>query len=171
MHTRLYARCNSRVKRLHNRSEADRQLNKSVDEWIEMSEKQNGLHALVVEDERICALIMVEVFRMLGISATIAKSAPEALSVLESSRVDLITLDIRIEGDMDGWELAAKIRDSGQCYASVPIVAVTTCCFADDFERSSALGIDRHVAKPFHIDQMKKVITQLLDEPTVVKDL
>lgn len=128
-----------------------------------MSEKQYGLHALVVEDERICALIMVEVFRMLGISATIAKSASEALSVLESSRVDLITLDIRIEGDMDGWELAARIRDSGQCYAGVPIMAVTTCCFADDFERSRALGIDRHVAKPFHIDQMKKAITQLLD--------
>lgn len=128
-----------------------------------MSEKQDSLHALVVEDERICALIMNEVLRMLGIRATIVKNAFEALSVLASSKVALVVLDIRIEGTMDGWELAARIRESRESYANVPIVAVTTCCFSGDRARSHAIGINQHVAKPFHIDQMVKVISRLLN--------
>lgn len=127
-----------------------------------MHDETSKLHALVVEDDRMCALIMGEVLRLVGIDATKVASVSEALVALESRSIDLVTLDIRLEGDADGWQLAEMIRKSEKSYASVPIVAVTTCCFLEDLERSRALGIDRHVTKPFHIKPMMRLIKDLL---------
>lgn len=127
-----------------------------------MHNETRKLHALVVEDDRMSALIMGEVLRFVGIDVTKVASVSEALAVLESRSIDLVTLDIRLEGDADGWQLAETIRKSEKSYASVPIVAVTTCCFPEEIERSHALGIDRHVTKPFHIKPMMRLIKELL---------
>ncbi len=133
-----------------------------MDQYAATNDTRDVTHVLIVEDERMCALIMSEVIRILGFRATIVKSACEALTVLGSSRVDLITLDIRLAGNMDGWRLAKLIRNSGQEYSNVPIVAVTTHSFVEDIERSRSLGINRHVTKPFHLKHMMHVITELL---------
>ena len=58
-----------------------------------------------------------------GYSVMSANSGPEALRLLESTRFDLILLDIMME-HMDGWEVLTHIRKRDDC-ADVSVIVLT----------------------------------------------
>ncbi len=93
----------------------------------------NKASILIVEDESVVALNMAHIlsslgYRVLGPVGT----GPRALAMIESDPPDLILLDIKLRGGMDGIEVAEQIRAGGH----IPIVYVTT--YADDLTLSRA---------------------------------
>ena len=66
---------------------------------------------LVVEDEQIVATELREILAGLGYRTVAAASTgSEALASTEETHPDLILMDIRIKGNMDGVETASKIK-------------------------------------------------------------
>jgi CheY-like chemotaxis protein len=66
---------------------------------------------LIVEDERIVAEDLQETLNGLGYDAyAIASSAAEALAIARQQRPDIALTDIRIDGRVDGIEVAAQLR-------------------------------------------------------------
>ena len=66
---------------------------------------------LVVEDEILIRLMAAEALREAGFGVVEAGSADEALAILEKDDpVDLIFVDVRMPGTMDGIALAGLLR-------------------------------------------------------------
>lgn len=70
------------------------------------------LRILIVEDEVLIADYLAMLLEDAGheIAGT-AVTATEALEVLDDTQVDLVTLDVRLPGGVDGIELAGILRE------------------------------------------------------------
>jgi signal transduction histidine kinase len=101
---------------------------------------------LVVEDESIIAMTLSYTLEDLGYKVIDAVSSGNAaMQAVAKGGIDLILMDINIDGDFDGIETAAKIRQQND----IPIVYLTS--YADDrtiarAEETSAFG---YILKPF----------------------
>jgi CheY-like chemotaxis protein len=68
------------------------------------------LDVLVVENDVDQLSLFTEMLASAGFSVHGAASPDEALAILRSARVDLLVTDIRLEHDMNGFELANQAR-------------------------------------------------------------
>lgn len=69
-----------------------------------------SVHVMIVEDERVIALHLRKQLEKLGYDRTSAHSAGvDALKAISLDPPDIILMDIRIDGDIDGIETAAGI--------------------------------------------------------------
>ena len=101
--------------------------------------------ALLVEDDRKLAQLIVEFLGQSGVEATVAQDSTQALHQLGTRRFDIILLDIMLPG-MDGLTLARRIRER----YPTPIIMVTAR--GDDADKivGLELGADDYLAKPFN---------------------
>ena len=88
---------------------------------------------LIVEDERITAEDLAEVLRDLGYQVSaVVSSGEEAIREAEDNRPDLVLMDIRIKGEIDGTETARILRER----FDVPVVYLTAHADRDTLERA-----------------------------------
>jgi PAS domain S-box-containing protein len=110
---------------------------------------------LIVEDERIVALELEGRLRRLG-HAVVGSVATAHEAIAESRRLvpDLVLMDIKLQGEMDGIEAAATLRAE----LNVPVVYLTA--FADDetVERAKFTQPYGYLLKPFHERELHVVI-------------
>ncbi|OHD56036.1 MAG: hypothetical protein A2Y33_11325 [Spirochaetes bacterium GWF1_51_8] len=100
---------------------------------------------LLVEDEIIIASSIQQWLEELNYSVSgIAPSAEKAMILIEQQIPDLILMDIMIQGEMDGIELADRIHEK----YSIPIVFLTA--YSDDItlERARISGPYGYLLKP-----------------------
>jgi putative two-component system response regulator len=76
-----------------------------------------------------------------------AINGPTALDVAESTRPDLILLDVMMPG-MDGYEVCRRLKSSAST-AQIPVIFVTTLSDAPSEERGLSLGAVDYVSKPY----------------------
>lgn len=71
----------------------------------------NNCVVLVVEDEWLVQALMVDELQEAGFSVLTAASGEEALALLESgSPVDVLFTDVRLGGELNGWDVAEAFR-------------------------------------------------------------
>jgi PAS domain S-box-containing protein len=101
---------------------------------------------LIVEDEQIVATELREILTNLDYRIVAAASTgPEALAKTEEMQPDLILMDIRIKGNMDGIETASKIKN---CW-DIPIIYLTAHADQETLRRARVTGPMGYVLKPF----------------------
>ncbi len=114
-----------------------------------------GLRILIVEDEALIVEEMADRLTRAGceIVATTDndKAAIEAAIAL---RPDLILMDVRLKGDMDGIRVSELI----QRQLSVPIVYLTAHSDHWTLQRVKASGACGYIQKPFHIRNLISAI-------------
>lgn len=101
--------------------------------------------ALLIEDDRRLATLLVEFLEQNGVSTTLAIDGVQALSALASDRFDILLVDIMLPG-MDGLTLTKKIRERW----SMPVIMVTARDEDTDKIVGLELGADDYLAKPFN---------------------
>jgi signal transduction histidine kinase len=110
---------------------------------------------LVVEDESIIAMTLSYTLEDLGYKVVDAVSSGNAaMQAVAKGGIDLILMDINIDGDFDGIETAARIRQQND----IPIVYLTS--YADDrtisrAEETSSFG---YILKPFKGREVRAAI-------------
>ncbi|MBT4089321.1 MAG: response regulator, partial [Deltaproteobacteria bacterium] len=88
---------------------------------------------LIVEDEAIIAMEMESQIQGLGYEVTsIVDTGEKAISKAESDKPDLIIMDIRIKGEMDGIDAAEVIRKR----FGIPVVFSTAYLDEERIERA-----------------------------------
>ena len=70
-----------------------------------------ALRVLVVDDNVDAAETLAELLDMGGYEVAVAHDGAQALSQVESFRPEVVLLDIGLPGSMDGYEVAARIRE------------------------------------------------------------
>jgi two-component system cell cycle sensor histidine kinase/response regulator CckA len=110
---------------------------------------------LVVEDERVVARDIEESLLRMGYDVVgTAASAAECLQRAESQRPDLVLMDIRIEGALDGIETARILRTR----YDVPVIYLTA--FADEQTVARARETEAHgyILKPFRAGELRSAV-------------
>ena len=87
-------------------------------------------------------------------------SGEEALQEVEAVHPDLILLDIQMEG-IDGYEAAVELKKLDSL-KDVPIVFISTLNETEDKLKAYGVGAIDYVSKPFHHDELKNKISQIL---------
>jgi two-component system, cell cycle sensor histidine kinase and response regulator CckA len=114
---------------------------------------------LVVEDERIVARDIAQRLTSYGYGVVgLPRSGDEAVRVAGEERPDLVLMDIRLSGEMDGIATAAEIRSRYQ----TPVVYLTAYADDDTLRRASITEPYGYVLKPFDERELRTVIEMAL---------
>jgi PAS domain S-box-containing protein len=101
---------------------------------------------LVVEDEIIVAKSIQERLNRLGYNVpAVVSSGSGAIKESEKNHPDLILMDIKLEGDMDGIEAAEQIRSR----YDIPIVYLTAYADEEILQRAKITEPYGYIVKPF----------------------
>jgi len=118
-----------------------------------------GARILIVEDDRIVARdIEQQLLRLGHVVAGIAARGDTAVQLAATTSLDLVLMDIRVQGPFDGIEAARQIRDACQ----VPVVFLTAYADDETVRRASAAEPFGYVLKPFEDSQLHTVISMAL---------
>jgi signal transduction histidine kinase/CheY-like chemotaxis protein len=115
-------------------------------------------HVLLVEDNKVNALVAVKFLEKWGLTADVAESGREALRIIDVEKHQLVLMDLQMP-EMDGYEAAQAIRD---LHPGIPIIALTANVAADVSEKVLRCGMNGIVSKPFKQEELKDMLRQYL---------
>lgn len=123
---------------------------------------------LIVEDESIVAFNLQQRLAQLGYTVPhVAVSGQQSLELISSSQPDLVLMDIHIEGEMDGIEVAARLNESHP----VPVIYLTAYSEDSTLERARRTRPYGYLIKPFSERELHATIQMALERHAVEKDL
>lgn len=116
---------------------------------------QSGARIMIVEDERILALDLAETLDELGYTvAGTASRGEEAIELARQLDPQLILMDVRLDGEIDGITAAETIRDEHD----VPVVFLTAHADDDTLQRATRSEASAYLVKPFKPPDLRCVI-------------
>ena len=124
----------------------------------------NGMRVLVVDDNIDSVMMLVTILREKGYAVQSAHTGPDGLKVAQQWRPDVVLLDIGLPG-LSGYEVARRLRtvpldgsDRGEIFRG-RIIAVTGYGRGSDITRAREAGFDAHLAKPYRLEELEKLMT------------
>lgn len=127
-----------------------------------------GEQILIVEDEGIIALDLKGRLNRLGYEVpAIAASGGEAFKYALDIKPDMILMDIRIKGDMDGVDTAHRIRE----FTNIPVIFISAHADAHTIERVKETCPYGYLTKPFNEKELLTTIETGLYKHDVEKKL
>jgi len=113
-----------------------------------------GCNILYIEDNPDNMMLVKRALEARGYKLLQALNGVNGVAAAEKEEVDLILLDINLP-DIDGYEVARRIRSSGKpALAYVPIIAVTANALKGDAEKALSAGCDVYMSKPINIREL-----------------
>lgn len=102
---------------------------------------------LIVEDNELQSKLLNDIFKSEGYETVIAANGIEALEVLDTQKVDLITSDVNMPR-MDGFTLALKVK-SKETIKHIPFILYSSRHPPEEteLELANRYGVDRYVQK------------------------
>ncbi|KZM52821.1 MULTISPECIES: response regulator transcription factor [Aeribacillus] len=120
---------------------------------------------LIVDDDPHIRKLIRVILSDEGFTILEAEDGKDALSLLDSEKVDLIILDIMMP-NMDGWDLCENIRTY---YSdSLPILMLTAKGETAQKVKGFNLGADDYLVKPFHPAELLARIKALLKRYQII---
>jgi DNA-binding response OmpR family regulator len=115
---------------------------------------------LLVEDEEMLVNVLASVLQDEGFTVRKSTSAEDALEQLPEFRPDLIISDIKLEA-IDGFTMLESIRSTKRD-AEIPFICLTALDDTISQKRAQALGAAGYMTKPFDVDDLVKLVKQIL---------
>ncbi len=110
---------------------------------------------LIVEDEPIIAMETKSALDGLGYCVTsIADTGDKAIEIVQTEKPDIVLMDIRIKGKMDGIEVAKIIRTQFE----IPVVFMTAYLDKKQFEEAKMTMPFGYILKPVQERELKITI-------------
>jgi two-component system OmpR family response regulator len=116
---------------------------------------------LVVDDEEHITELVAMGLGYNGFDVERAASGRAALTAIERRKPDLIVLDVMLP-DLDGFEVARRIRAGEGAGARVPVIFLTARDATADKVEGLRLGSDDYVTKPFSIEELIERVKAVL---------
>jgi len=117
------------------------------------------------DDDRIRSLLM-DTLSALGYNAVGAKNGEEALTLLETEKLDLVITDVRMP-KMSGLSLLKNIKNRNPL---LPVLIITGYNFTYTKDQAMENGADGFLAKPFRIGKIEELMRKVLGIKTTTKD-
>lgn len=123
---------------------------------------------LVVENETVVALNIQNRLEEIGYGVPdIVSSGEQAIEIAESTQPDLVLMDIRLTGKVDGIQAAEEIRTK----LKIPIVYMTAYSDRETLERAKLTEPYGYILKPFEARELYSAIEIALYKHKIEKQL
>jgi len=126
-----------------------------------MEKEGTGKKILVVDDREDSRILVGKVLRLRGYEVIGAGSGEEAIRTTEAELPDLILMDVRLPGGIDGLEATRRIKAMPHL-AHIPIVAMTASVRPEDEQRALDIGCVGFIRKPIDINELPKQVAAYL---------
>lgn len=118
-----------------------------------------SINLMVVEDERVVAFDLKNQLQSFGYRVgAIAASGEQAIRLAAEVAPDLVLMDIRLEGTMDGIDAATEIQARYQ----IPVIYVTAFAEDDTLNRALASRPFGYLVKPWDLRELHASIQMAL---------
>ncbi|MGZ5254356.1 MAG: response regulator, partial [Flavitalea sp.] len=118
----------------------------------ELGEVLKGKSILIADDDVRNIFSLTKLLENYGMNVVTAIDGNEALTQLESNKIDLVLMDMMMP-EMDGYESTKRIRNIPK-YRNLPVIAVTAKAMTGDREKCINAGASDYITKPVDIDQL-----------------
>jgi two-component system KDP operon response regulator KdpE len=105
---------------------------------------------LVVDDEPRVVRLVTEVLGAVGYRVIAAARGESAIEMVAMEQPDLVLLDIRLPGDLDGYEICRRVRE----FSDVAVIMLTARAQESDVLRGFDVGADDYLTKPFSAKEL-----------------
>ena len=117
---------------------------------------------LLVDDEPSLVKVVSRRLESEGFEVRVAMDGEEALHQVETSRPDLIILDVMLP-KMNGYEVCRKLKWDAR-YQKIPVLLFTAKALERDEKFGFEAGADAYVRKPFRAPELLEKIRTLLSD-------
>ncbi|MCW3104404.1 MAG: response regulator receiver [Bacteroidetes bacterium] len=110
---------------------------------------------LVVEDDYILAMVQAKFIQKMGF--TVVASVTNGIDAIEAVKKyspDIIIMDVRIDGDMDGVQTMMEIRK----FSEVPVIYSTGNSESALMERAKDTNMKGFFVKPVNYNELETLI-------------
>lgn len=136
----------------------------SLDQFRDAHKKMNPQNILVIEDDETQRLSLKRILEAEGYTTLLAADSAELTAILDEERdVHLILMDIGLPW-INGFELAEMMKQHPDL-RKLPLVFLSAQAEAEDFARAREVGAADYIKKPFDIEKLKQVVSDLLSQP------
>lgn len=122
-------------------------------------------HLLVVDDDKDILSLLTGFFQKHALPVTVAASGAAMFEALEAEKIDLVILDIMLQGE-DGFSLCRRLRTASK----VPVIMLTAMADHTDRVVGLEIGADDYLVKPFDarelLARVKAVLRRTTEAPT-----
>jgi CheY-like chemotaxis protein len=124
-----------------------------------LSRARSTVRILVVEDEAIIARDIQNILSRFGYQVSgMASSGEESIRKARDLNPDLVLMDVRLKGPMDGIEAAHRIYDG----LHIPVVYLTAFGEEKILEDAQPINGFMRIVKPFEENDIQCVIQKIL---------
>jgi CheY-like chemotaxis protein len=108
---------------------------------------------LIVEDDMIISLVVENMIKKLGHDLVgKAASGEDAIKLAEEHEPDIILMDIRLKGDIDGIEAVTRIKEK----IDTAVIYLTGNSDKVNYDRAKATNCVDLISKPFTIGELTR---------------
>lgn len=119
------------------------------------SEKQ----VLLVEDNATNQLVASAMLRKMGHQVELAENGEDAVHKVQNKKYDIVFMDCQMPV-LDGWEASRRIRQLGEGFRRLPIIALTANALAGDRDQCLAAGMNDYLSKPIKKQALEDMMIQ-----------
>lgn len=125
----------------------------------------SGYRILIVDDSPINILVAQEFLERWDVVVFTASDGYKALEMVNAEHLDLVLMDLQMPG-WTGYRTAKEIRRSTTANARIPIIAMSADVLSASPAEIKGAGMDGQLVKPFHPDELRSRIVELLRPST-----
>ena len=126
----------------------------------------NSINILIVEDELILAKNLARKLKRCGYTCIdIVRSGLKAIEKVGQTNIDLILMDIIIQGDLDGIATIQKIQENHR----IPIIYLSSYSDKDTLKRARKTHPKGYLTKPYSLNDLKATIDSIFYNDAPVK--
>jgi len=138
---------------------AESEGEKQKDALIDIKSSAQGEHILVVDDEPLLRDVACDILSFLGYTVDSVASGEEAIEFVQSTKVDLLLIDMLMEPGLNGHETYEAIH---ALHPGQKAVIASGYSENKDIKASLDLGAQAFIKKPYTLEQLGAVVRETL---------
>jgi len=115
---------------------------------------------LVVDDSITVRMALSDILKGNGYHVLLAGSGDEAMTIIRSSQIDAVLLDV-VMPDVSGTDVLRTIKQD-ESLASIPVIMLTAISNMDDVVKNLDQGADDYLVKPWHDRELLARLTSMV---------
>ena len=124
-----------------------------------MEKEGAGKKILVVDDSENIMRLVGKILGFRGYEVIGARTGEEAIDIAQTELPDLILMDVRMPGEINGLEATRRIKALPQL-AHIPILAMSASVRPDQIQQALAAGCSGFIRKPIEMDELPKQVAE-----------
>lgn len=128
--------------------------------WEERGKVDDTLDTLIVDDEQGIRFFLEKTLAKEGHTVTTAADGEEALEALRDKRFDLMLLDLRLGGRVDGLRVLEAVRWR---WPSTVVIMLTAHGSLESAQAAIEEGVDGYLLKPVEPSEVREAIEEAME--------